>query len=196
MKTIDKPVKIEIKIKNSIFICRLFPVENQKETKEIINRISSEFHDATHNCTAYVLTDAEGYNDDGEPGGTAGRPMINVLRKNDLKNVLAIVTRYFGGIKLGAGGLVRAYSKSVIEAINQSEIIEIEFYDVYDLIFNYSDLKEIEQDIRTYKIHVINKEFNEKISYEIISDNIINFKEKIKEKVEINFKEKRALKKI
>ena len=199
MKTIEKPVKIEIKIKNSIFICRLYPAETQKQTKEIIREISSKYSDATHNCTAYIVSDSEGYNDDGEPGGTAGKPMINALRKNDLHNIVAIVTRYFGGIKLGSGGLVRAYNKSVIEAINESNIIEIEYYDLFEIIFDYNNLKEVEQELRTYKIHITHKDFSEKIKYEIISEtseNILKIKEKLKIKAKINFKEKKALKKI
>ena len=108
MKTIAKPFQTSIDIKKSQFICRLFPAQNEKEAKEIINKISEEYKDATHNCTAYVVSDGEGFDDDGEPGGTAGRPMLNVLKKNEMENIVAIVTRYFEGIKLGAGGLVTA----------------------------------------------------------------------------------------
>ena len=104
MKTIAKPFQTSIDIKKSQFICRLFPAQNEKEAKEIIREISEKYRDATHNCTAYVVSDGEGYDDNGEPGGTAGRPMLNVLKKNEMENVVAIVTRYFGGIKLGAGG--------------------------------------------------------------------------------------------
>ncbi len=83
--------------------------------------------------------------------------MINALTKNDLHNVTAVVTRYFGGIKLGAGGLVCAYSKSVLEAIEASEIIEVEYYDVYNITFDYSDLKDIEREIRNSKLTIIKK---------------------------------------
>ena len=148
MKTIEKAVQSEINIKKSQFICSLFPTKTKKESKEIIQKLNQQYHDATHNCTAYITNDGEGYDDNGEPSGTAGKPMINALRKNDLHNVTAVVTRYFGGIKLGAGGLVRAYSKSVLEAIEASEIIEVEYYDVYNITFNYSDLKDIEREIR------------------------------------------------
>ena len=117
MKTIAKPYQSTIDIKKSKFICRLYPAQNEMEAKEIISKISEEFKDATHNCSAYLVSDGEGYDDDGEPGGTAGRPMLNVLKKNNLQNSVAVVTRYFGGIKLGAGGLVRAYSKSVLETL-------------------------------------------------------------------------------
>ena len=83
MKTIAKPFQTSIDIKKSQFICRLFPAQNEKEAKEIINEISEKYKDATHNCTAYVVSDGEGFDDDGEPGGTAGRPMLNVLKKNE-----------------------------------------------------------------------------------------------------------------
>ena len=140
MKTIAKPVQSEINVKKSQFICHLFPTKNKKESKEIVEMINQEYSDATHNCTAYIVSDGEGFDDDGEPGGTAGKPMINVLRKNDLSNITAVVTRYFGGIKLGAGGLVRAYSKSVMDAINNAEILEVDLYDVYSIIFEYGDI--------------------------------------------------------
>ena len=136
MKTIKKPVQVEINVKKSQFICSLFPTRTKKESKEIIQKLNQQYSDATHNCTAYIASDGEGFDDDGEPGGTAGKPMINVLRKNELHNITAVVTRYFGGIKLGAGGLVRAYSKSVMEAIGEAEIVEIEEYSVLNLFLN------------------------------------------------------------
>jgi len=197
MKTIEKVAESEIKVKKSLFISRLYPVKTQKESKKIINEISNKYSDATHNCSAYIVIDGQGYDDDGEPSGTAGKPIINALKKNDLHNIVAIVTRYFGGIKLGSGGLTRAYSKSVLEAIANSQIIEIEYYDVYEVIFNYSDVKKVEQYLRNNQIHIINKEYSEKIYYNVIFKNHQNI-EKIKEKlnIKINFKEKKVLKKI
>lgn len=199
MKTIEKAVQSEINIKKSQFICSLFPTKSKKESKEIIKKLNHQYHDATHNCTAYITNDGEGYDDNGEPGGTAGKPMINALRKNDLHNVTAVVTRYFGGIKLGAGGLVRAYSKSVLEAIEASEIIEVEYYDVYNITFDYSDLKDIEREIRNSKLTIIQKDFGEKISYDLVSKNNRNIKEifeKFHNKIKVNFKNKQVLKKI
>ena len=199
MKTIEKAVQSEINIKKSQFICSLFPTKSKKESKEIIQKLNQQYHDATHNCTAYITNDGEGYDDNGEPGGTAGKPMINALRKNDLHNVTAVVTRYFGGIKLGAGGLVRAYSKSVLEAIEASEIIEVEYYDVYNITFDYSDLKDIEREIRNSKLTIIQKDFGEKISYDLVSKNNRNIKEifeKFHNKIKVNFKNKQVLKKI
>lgn len=198
MKTIAKPVQSEIKIKKSQFICRIFPTKSKKESKEIVEKVSNKFNDATHNCSAYIVEDGEGYDDNGEPSGTAGKPMLNALRKNDLHNVTAIVTRYFGGIKLGSGGLVRAYSKSVIEAIEKSEIIEIQFYDVYNIIFSYQNMKAIEDEIRNNDLVVIDKEFTEKVSYDMISGkniDVISIFEKFDFNYEINYKNRQALEK-
>ncbi len=196
MKTIAKAVQSEINVKKSQFICHLFPTKTKKESKEIILKVNEKYNDATHNCTAYIVTDGEGFDDDGEPGGTAGKPMINVLRKNELHNVTAVVTRYFGGIKLGAGGLVRAYSKSVLEAINEAEILEVDLYDVYTLVFEYSEIKTIDGEVRNNQLEVINKEYSDKVIYDVVSkDNrdIEKIFEKYSDKIIIEFKDKEVL---
>jgi uncharacterized YigZ family protein len=196
MKTIAKAVESEINVKKSQFICHLFPTKTKKESKEIILKVNEQYSDATHNCTAYIVSDGEGFDDDGEPGGTAGKPMINVLRKNDLHNVTAVVTRYFGGIKLGAGGLVRAYSKSVLEAINEAEILEVELYDVYTLIFEYSDIKLADSEVRNNNLEVTNKEYSDKVSYDVVSKDFRDIEkifEKYNDKIIVNFKNKEVL---
>ena len=196
MKTIAKAVESEINVKKSQFICHLFPTKTKKESKEIILNVNEQYSDATHNCTAYIVSDGEGFDDDGEPGGTAGKPMINVLRKNELHNVTAVVTRYFGGIKLGAGGLVRAYSKSVLEAINEAEILEVELYDVYKLIFEYSDIKLADGEVRNNNLEVIAKDYSDKVIYEVVSKDFRDI-EKIFEKyngeIIVEFKNKEVL---
>ena len=196
MKTIAKAVQSEINVKKSQFICHLFPTNTKKESKEIIAKLNDQYNDATHNCTAYIVSDGEGFDDDGEPGGTAGKPMINVLRKNELHNVTAVVTRYFGGIKLGAGGLVRAYSKSVLEAINEAEILEVDFYDVYTLVFEYSDIKITDGEVRNNNLEVINKDYSDKVTYDVVSkDNkdIGKIFEKYMDKITVNYKNKTVL---
>ena len=196
MKTIAKAVESEINVKKSQFICHLFPTKTKKESKEIILKVNEQYSDATHNCTAYIVSDGEGFDDDGEPGGTAGKPMINVLRKNDLHNVTAVVTRYFGGIKLGAGGLVRAYSKSVLEAINEAEILEVELYDVYTLIFEYSDIKVADNEVRNNNLEITNKEYSDKVTYEVVSKDFRDIEkifEKYNGKIIANFKNKEVL---
>ncbi|WP_295589428.1 YigZ family protein [uncultured Methanobrevibacter sp.] len=198
MKTIKKAIQSEINIKKSQFICTLVPTKSKAESKAVIQKLNEQYNDATHNCTAYIVNDGEGFDDDGEPGGTAGKPMINVLRKNELHNVTAVVTRYFGGIKLGAGGLVRAYSKSVMEAIGEAEILEIEEYDVYEIVFEYSDIKTADSEVRNNSLDVINKEYSDKVSYEIVSkDNrdILKIFEKYSGKISVNFKNKQFLEK-
>ena len=196
MKTIAKAVESEINVKKSQFICHLFPTKTKKESKEIILKVNEQYSDATHNCTAYIVSDGEGFDDDGEPGGTAGKPMINVLRKNELHNVTAIVTRYFGGIKLGAGGLVRAYSKSVLEAINEAEILEVELYDVYTLVFEYSDIKIVDGEVRNNNLEVTNKDYSDKVTYDVVSKDFRDIEkifEKYSGKITVNFKNKEVL---
>ena len=198
MKTIKKATQSEINIKKSQFICSLFPTKTKAESKEVIQKLNEKYSDATHNCTAYIVSDGEGFDDDGEPGGTAGKPMINVLRKNELHNVTAVVTRYFGGIKLGAGGLVRAYSKSVMEAIGEAEILEIEEYDVYELVFEYSEIKMADSEVRNNSLEVIDKQYTDKVSYDVVSkDNrdILKIFEKYSGKISVKFKNKQFLEK-
>lgn len=120
MYTISKDYRKEIIIEKSRFICTLKKVNSEAEAQEFIKAVKKEFWDATHNCSAYIVDDlAQRSSDDGEPSGTAGIPMLEVLRKNQLVGTAAVVTRYFGGIKLGAGGLVRAYSGSVAGALKE-----------------------------------------------------------------------------
>ena len=128
LNTIKENVQTEIVVKKSKFICNLIKVETQEEAESIIKQVKKKYYDARHNCIAYRVIKDDGIiekaSDDGEPSGTAGGPMLNIIQKNNLCNVLVIVTRYFGGILLGTGGLVRAYSDATIEAINKSEKIE------------------------------------------------------------------------
>lgn len=199
MKTIDKFYQNQIDIKKSQFICRLYPVQTEKEAKEIIAKISEEFKDATHNCSAYYVSDGEGYDDDGEPGGTAGRPMLNVLKKNELQNSVAIVTRYFGGIKLGAGGLVRAYSKSVLETLAIAEIVEMEKYELFSFTFDYQYIKLVDSDLRAQKIDIIDKNYDANVTYIIATENkerLDNLKEKLAKEVKIDYLGNKYLKKL
>lgn len=118
MYTIRTDYRDETVIEKSRFICTLKKVASEAEAQDFIKTVKKEFWDATHNCSAYVIDElAQRSSDDGEPSGTAGLPMLEVLRKNDLCGVAAVVTRYFGGVKLGAGGLVRAYTGSVAKAV-------------------------------------------------------------------------------
>lgn len=116
MYIIDKNIENEIIIKKSRFITKLYYLENTDEIQNIIDNLKKEHKKCTHICYAYVINGKEKAVDDGEPSGTAGRPILNVIQKKNVTNVLVVVIRYFGGIKLGAGGLVRAYTSSTSEA--------------------------------------------------------------------------------
>ncbi|MBO0453609.1 YigZ family protein [Candidatus Enterococcus murrayae] len=126
-RTIKEDNQHETEIKKSRFICFLKRIESEEEAKNFIQQIKKEHWKANHNCSAFVLGDRneiQRSSDDGEPSGTAGVPMLEVLKKNDLINVCAVVTRYFGGTKLGAGGLIRAYSGAVAKALVATGIVE------------------------------------------------------------------------
>ena len=114
--SIESNISSEIVEKKSKFICNLIKVQSQEEAEKMIKQIRKKYFDARHNCIAYRVMEEgqiiERFSDDGEPSGTAGAPMLNILQKNNLVNVLIVVTRYFGGILLGTGGLVRAYQNS------------------------------------------------------------------------------------
>ncbi|QIL46538.1 YigZ family protein [Vagococcus coleopterorum] len=117
----------EIEIKKSRFICHLFRIDSDEQAKELIQKIKKEHWKATHNCHAYLVgdnNDIQRSSDDGEPSGTAGLPMLEVLKKRELINTLAVVTRYFGGTELGKGGLIRAYGGSVSEALDEIGIVQ------------------------------------------------------------------------
>ena len=128
-RTIAEKTCAEIEEKRSRFIANLYYIESIEEAENIIKQTKKEYYDARHNCYAYVVkeeTIIKRFSDDGEPSGTAGSPILNVLEKNDLCNVLLIVTRYFGGILLGAGGLVRAYTEAATKAVNMANIVNQE----------------------------------------------------------------------
>ncbi len=154
MYTINKIYQEKQEIKKSEFICTIHPVTNIDEINNILKDTRKKYYDATHNCYAYILGN-EGEvvkcSDDGEPSQTAGIVILDCLRKNELTNVLAIVTRYFGGIKLGAGGLVRAYSSSTSLVITKIEKLKIEKCIDLTLEFNYQNYNLIDRYIKEYK---------------------------------------------
>lgn len=163
MKTIKEKQTNEIVIKNSRFITLLIKINSEEEIKDILQKTKITYPDATHYCYAYVTENINKSSDDGEPAGTAGIPMLNVLLKNDLTNILAITVRYFGGIKLGAGGLVRAYTKSLTETIKNSKIVELEKGLEVKIIINYDMQKSLDYLLKDYEI--ISKSFQEQITY-------------------------------
>ena len=165
--SIKKNVETEIIVKKSKFICNLIKVESQKEAEEYIKKIKKKYYDARHNCVSYrVIEDeqiVEKSSDDGEPSGTAGGPMLNILQKNNLCNVLVIVTRYFGGILLGTGGLVRAYSDATFEAINFAEKIEECIGLEAEVELDYNNLETFKYYCKKNDIYIKDYEYSEKI---------------------------------
>lgn len=166
MKTIEKKVENEIIINKSRFITVIYPVNSIDEINNYLNNIKNEYKGATHYCYAYILDNISRCSDDGEPSKTAGYPMLNVITNQNINNILVIVIRYFGGIKLGAGGLVRAYSNSVSECLKKAEIITLNEGIEFSIEFNYDEIKKVDYLLNNYEI--INKEYNEFIKYTIV----------------------------
>lgn len=152
-------------IKKSKFICRLYYVNDIYEINSILEDLKKEYKDATHICYAYVIDNKEKAYDDGEPSKTAGMPILEILKKKDLNNVLCVVIRYFGGIKLGAGGLIRAYSNSVRKTIDKVDIIPYKKYIEVSIEVNYDNKKLLESIVKDYE--VINKDYKDTIVYKI-----------------------------
>ena len=114
----EKSSQYEEKIKRSVFIAEVHPCHDEQEAREILSAVTSKYRDATHNCRAYILSDGTEYSsDDGEPSGTAGRPILNAIKHSGLVNVIVIVTRYYGGVKLGVRGLIDAYGDTAMNAL-------------------------------------------------------------------------------
>ena len=156
----------EYEIKKSRFIGLIYKVSNTQDINIILNKVKGLYKDATHYCYSYFLGNDYHFSDDGEPGGTAGLPITEVLKKNNLTNVLLIVVRYFGGIKLGAGGLVRAYTKASVNVINECEIVELIDGYLVEVEAKYEDIKNLDNVLRNMKI--VNKFFNDKVIYQVL----------------------------
>ena len=163
--TIKENVQAQIIEKKSKFIANLFYIEDIKQADEIIRDTKKKYFDARHNCIAYRIIDngqvIEKSSDDGEPSGTAGAPMLNILQKNSLVNVLVIVTRYFGGVLLGTGGLVRAYSNSLLLALESS--IKVKKCLGNELIVNleYNELENFKYYCKNNDINIIDTQYSE-----------------------------------
>ena len=169
--TINENVTSELVVKKSKFICDLIKVDNVEEAENKIKEIKKKYHDAKHHCVAYRICEEDNLieksSDDGEPSGTAGMPMLNILQKNNICNVVVIVTRYFGGILLGTGGLSRAYSDVTLEAINKStkmnKILCIEI----EAKIDYINLEKIKYYCRKNSICISFLDYNEIVECKI-----------------------------
>lgn len=141
----------EIIIQKSRFIAHIQRAESEQEAQEFIQTIKKQHWNATHNCSAYLIGEHDQIqkaNDDGEPSGTAGVPILEVLKKRNLKDTVVVVTRYFGGIKLGAGGLIRAYGKAASEGLDAAGIVERKLAQIVHVKIDYNWLGKIEKELR------------------------------------------------
>jgi len=166
MNTIQGEIVNELEITKSRFITYLKHTTSVVDAKDYISYVKSIHKDATHHvvCTTIGKTGEYGQaNDDGEPSGTAGLPALDVFRKNDITNFVCVIVRYFGGVKLGAGGLVRAYSKSASEALKKIKVVPIIDYSGLQITFDYSFMNLIENRLQNYEI--INKSFNTNVTF-------------------------------
>lgn len=179
MRSIKNALIHEIEIQKSRFICYIDIVHTEAEAKIRLEEIMDKYPGATHYCYAYIINTIKRFQDDGEPGGTAGMPILHVLESQNLQHVIAVVIRYFGGIKLGAGGLVRAYTNSVSECLQNSEIVSLNECQIVHIEFDYNNTKQIDYLLQDFSI--IKKEFSERVAYEIASpkENINNLLQSI-----------------
>lgn len=166
-KTIMQDAQAEIEEKKSRFIANVYYIENAEEAEEHLKQIKKKYFDARHNCFAYRILEENGVkekqSDDGEPSGTAGAPMLNILQKNNLYNVLIVVTRYFGGTLLGTGGLVRAYSDATIKSLeNAKVIIQTKGY-LINVVIEYKDLEKFKYYCRMHGIIIVNTVYENNI---------------------------------
>ena len=166
MKTVKFNICDELIIKNSRFITLLFKMDEEFDIEKVLNKVKNDYPKATHYCYAYITESTMKSSDDGEPGGTAGMPMLNVLEKERMINTLVVTVRYFGGIKLGAGGLVRAYSKAVKQAIDNACVVEVEKGFLIKLSVSYDEQKNIEYILKKYTI--LDKEYLQEVTYLVL----------------------------
>lgn len=158
-----------IVIEKSKFICYMKHIQTEQDFKDYLNLIKKKHYDADHVCSGFISNNIKRSNDDGEPSGTAGSPILNVLEKNNLNEMCALVVRYFGGVKLGAGGLIRAYSSAVSECIKTGTLIENIEYPKYNLVLTYELANKVEHYIKNNTI-LLNTKYDENITFEFALD--------------------------
>ena len=172
-RTIKEDGQVQEEIKKSRFICHIKRVTTEDEAREFINTIKKEHYKATHNCSAFILgerSEMKRSSDDGEPRGTAGVPMLGVLENHQLTNVCAVVTRYFGGIKLGAGGLIRAYAGSVALAIKDIGVVHIKEQLGLRLTLSYSQYQELPNFLKAKQLQEQDTAFTDQVQTTIFVD--------------------------
>lgn len=201
-RTVAKEAHEEIVEKKSRFIAHVKPVDNEEDALSFINEVKSKYWDATHNVYAYVIgnNNIQRYSDDGEPSGTAGIPVLEIIKKEDLQDVVVVVTRYFGGILLGAGGLVRTYGKSAKEGIHKAGIVVMRLCDIVNITVNYTLLGKIQNEISNAGYIISSTVYEEDVTLSVcvpitetnfFIDNMINI---TNNRVSIKKKEQRYIK--
>ena len=184
IKTIRENAQCEIVINKSRFIGQCFLVTSVEQSNEILNTVRKKYFDASHNCFAYSLSsDVVKFSDDGEPGGTAGQPILEVIKQKGLINILVVVTRYFGGIMLGAGGLVRAYTKSAALAIDTAGIDTLVWCTLLKCEIDYSLWGKVQNLLSQTKCQIQKTEFLQSVFLSIFIpyDNVAQFKHQLNE---------------
>ena len=172
-RTIKEDGQVQEEIKKSRFICHVKRVYSEEEARDFITAIKKEHYKATHNCSAFIVgerSEIKRTNDDGEPSGTAGVPMLGVLENHNLTNVCVVVTRYFGGIKLGAGGLIRAYAGSIALAVKEIGIIEIKEQAGIAIQMSYAQYQEYGNFLKEHNLMELETNFTDQIDTIIYVD--------------------------
>ncbi|MGN0342987.1 MAG: YigZ family protein [Roseburia sp.] len=174
----------EIEEKKSRFIAHIQPVESEEEAASYINEMKKKYWDARHNCSAFVLGDNQEMtrcSDDGEPSGTAGRPMLDVLLREGLHNVVVVVTRYFGGTLLGTGGLVRAYQAAVQEGLTHCTVLEKLHGQILHVITDYNGVGKVQYLLGSEQIPILESEYGENVCLKLVVE--LSQKEKLEKKL-------------
>ena len=172
-RTIKEDGQVQEEIKKSRFICHAKRVYNEEEARDFISAIKKEHYKATHNCSAFIVgerSEIKRTSDDGEPSGTAGVPMLGVLENHNLTNVCVVVTRYFGGIKLGAGGLIRAYAGSVALAVKEIGIVEIKEQAGISIQMSYAQYQEYGNFLKEHNLIELETNFTDQVDTMIFID--------------------------
>lgn len=167
----DDSIETLYEIQKSKFITHLRHVDTEEEARAFIQSMKKKYFDARHNCSAYVLgegADKQKSNDDGEPGGTAGNPILEAIKKNELTNIVVVVTRYFGGIKLGAGGLIRAYSHAAVLGIEAATVLAMTPFQQLDVAVGYDLLATVEHWMRQHKIRSLEADYADNVSLHLL----------------------------
>ncbi len=170
-KTVKKEAQAETEVKKSRFIALLAEVKTEEEAEDIIKRTKKKYYDASHTCSAYILSSDGGIrhsSDDGEPSGTAGKPMLDVLSGAGLSDVIVLVTRYFGGTLLGTGGLVRAYVGAAKAVVENAEIVEVTDGTLVSFVVEYGILPKLQHICAELEIAVYNVQYLEKVEISIL----------------------------